>query len=310
MSLRERHQQRGAALVVVLLLVATLSFILLSITSIVTASVNRSASDRTRAEMLWRALAAEHIAEAIIEKYLETSPTKMAPNEGVFGAQIELPFANGKGAIIFNDATRCFDVNTLAPGGAANQANVDNFVTLLESIGLGGGEARKAAEVIADFIDSDFQTQGQGVEDNFYTALPTPFRTAGGPLASISEVRAMDGFNRNLYRRIRPYLCAGEAASGKVNFNFLTEDHAPLVYAMQGSPWTIPLDDIKAAIKAIPPGGTTALPAGVPPMVLTSGMIEARVRLEVNDRTMEETLLFKIAGNDAFLVARAFGDGI
>jgi general secretion pathway protein K len=310
MTTRGNDGEVGAALVIVLLLVATLSFILLSITGIVTASVNRSASDRARAEMLWRAFAAEEIAEAILEKYLATAPVKMAPNEGVFGAQIDVPFANGTGAIVFNDATRCFNLNTLANGGATVATEVDNLTTLLESIGLGGGEARKAAEVVADFIDEDFQPQGQGVEDNFYTALPTPFRTAGGPIASISELRAMDGFNRDLYRRIRPYLCARDTGGAQINFNFLTEDHAPLVYALQGNPWTTPLDAIKAGIKAIPPGGATALPQGFPPMASTSGMIEARVRLEVNDRTMEETLLFKIAGADAILVARSFGDGI
>ncbi len=195
-------KQKGAALVIVLLLVATLSFILLSTTSLVTASVNRSASDRARTEMLWRAAAAEVMAKSILEKYLASKPPKMARNDGVFGGAIEMPFATGKGVMIFADATRCFNVNSLVDaGGIPVTAEVDNFVSFVTAFGLGEGEARKLGDVIVDFLDTEFQSQPQGAEDNFYTALPTPFRTAQGPIASVSELRAMDGVSRKLYRR-------------------------------------------------------------------------------------------------------------
>lgn len=312
-----RKDERGAALIVVLLLVATLSFILLSITNIVTAGVRRASSERARAELLWRAAAAEQIAAAIIRKATPDPAPKMAAGEGIFADQLELPFENGTGSIIFDDATGCFNVNDLVDGSAGsystNRASMENFVRLMEQIGLGSGEANKLAEVIADFMDSDAMPDGQGAEDGFYTALPTPYRTAGQPIASISELRAMDGVSRDLYRRIRPYLCAqGSTDQPPINVNMVNEEHAPILFAAFGG--ATPIEDIKAAIAERPPGGysdAAALPAAlaVPAASLTSKFIKARIRLELGDGAMEETLLFEAdPGRDPKLLARTFGD--
>lgn len=312
--------QRGAALVIVLLLVATLSFILLSITNIVTASVARSVGDRARADLYWRAAAGEAIARGILEKYLESAPTKMAPNEGIFGEQLELPLENGKASVVFSDATRCFNINSLVAGGAgayeSDSVNMANFVILLEAIGLGTSEATKLSEVIADFIDSDDFRQGQGAEDGFYTALPTPYRTGGRLLHSMTELRAMDGVSRALYERVRPYLCALDAtAPAAVNVNFARPEHAPILLALMGAESGATAAELADQIGDLPPGGVpdisalTAPLAAVPGIVVTSGLIEARIRLEVNDRSIEEKLLFEVSGGaPPKLLARAFGD--
>ena len=76
---RGESGEKGAALIVVLLLVATLSFILLSITNVVTTATKRSAADRARTDFYWRAAAGELIARQILEKYVATTPLKMAP---------------------------------------------------------------------------------------------------------------------------------------------------------------------------------------------------------------------------------------
>lgn len=315
----QRKDECGAALIVVLLLVATLSFILLSITNIVTKGVRRASSERSRAELLWRAAAAEEIAAAIIKRATPNPAPKMAPGEGLFADQIEVPFENGKGSIIFEDATGCFNVNDLVAesGGAysANRAGMDNFVRLLEQTGLGSGEANKLAEVAADFMDSDSTPEGQGAEDGFYTALPTPYRTAGRPIASISELRAMDGVSRDLYRRLRPYLCALEAAGQPpINVNMVRDEHAPIVFAALGG--ATPIEDIKAAIAGRPPGGysdAAAVPPAlaVPTFSVTSKYVKARIMLEVGDSAMEETLLFEAdPGKDPKLLARTFGDDL
>lgn len=316
-------RQRGAALIIVLLLVATLSFILLSITNIVTSSVRRASAERARAELLWGAAAAEKIAQSILKTYLETAPVKMAAGEGLFAQPLELPFNGGSASLFFDDATRCFNVNGLVAGRAGeyavDPARMESFVRLAESIGVSSGEARKLAEVIADFIDSDSVAQGQGAEDGFYSALPVPYRTSSGPIASLTELRAMDGVSRELYERIRPYLCAlGQTEQPAINLNLVEEDHAPLLQALLGAGSEASIDDIRAAIAAIPPGGASD-PASLPPPLpavpggaVKSALIKARIRLEVNGLTMEETLLFEAdkadGGRAPKLLARAFGD--
>jgi general secretion pathway protein K len=316
------RKQRGAALIVVLLLVATLSFVLLSTTDLVTASVARSAGDRARAEMLWRAAAAEEIAREILEEASGASaPAVMTPGEGVFGRAVELPIENGSGAIVFRDATRCFNLNSLVAANGADwvkqQAEVDNFIRLAAALGLGDGEAQQLAAVIVDFLDTDVSQEPQGAEDGFYTALPTPFRTADGPIASVSELRAMQGVSRALYRRIAPYLCAMDQQPA-INLNMLGETDAPLIHALTGGEW--PIAEIRRQIEERPPGGWPAptdfwapfVAAGgaapTAPTGLFSERIEARIRLEINEQTMEQTLLFEVvSGREPRLLARTFG---
>lgn len=318
---RVRERQKGAALVVVLLLVATLSFILLSVTTIIKGSIERSATDRARADALWKARSGEILAQIAIEKYFAASPARMAATEGIFAAPLEIAIEGGKATILFRDATRCFNINSLVDGEAGNYvempANIDSFIRLMESIGLGTGEATKLADVIVDNLDSDQTNRPQGAEDGFYTLLPTPYRTSGQLMRSVSELMALDGVSRAKYRRIRPYLCAGEDVSpSRINANMLRADaHAALIAALLPEGEGSDLGAVRQAIAALPPGGIAAsgdLPPpldAVPGIDVASNRIEAVVRLEVNGVTVEEKLLFGTdSGGKPRLLARTFGE--
>lgn len=317
---RNLPKEKGAALIVVLLLVATLSFILLSVSGLVSASARRSAADRAHSDFDWRAAAGERIAEEMLEKYLKTKPPKMTPTEGIFARPIEAPIEDGKATILFRDATGCFNVNNLVAGSAGSYAEnpvaIEGFISLLQSIGLGAGEASKVADVIVDFIDSDDMTRGQGAEDGFYTALPTPYRTSGQLIQSMSELRAMDGVTRSLYRRIRPYLCAEPTTDeGALNINMAGPEHAPILLARLPAGSDGELSALRSQLAAMPPGGVLDANLLDPPLsavrglAFTSDRIEAVVRLEVNGRAIEEKLLFEAKqGGDLKLLARTFGE--
>lgn len=314
MSRRIRPRERGAALVIVLLLVATLAFVLLSISEIMTAGVRRASAERARADLLWRAAAAEEVADQMLKSYLATKPAKMSAEDGVFSDQLELPFEDGTGVVVFADATGCFNLNSLVANGQEDPAESAKFVHLLNLVGLGPSEAEALKSVVVDFIDTDPAPQPDGAEDSFYTALPTPFRTAEGSIASVSELRAMDGVTREVYQRIAPYLCAlPDPGPTKINVNMVSENHAPLIAAqLSGGAAPVSVDDVKKAIGSRPPGGWSNI-ADVPPELqppgfsLTSNLVEARIRLEVNEATIEEALLFELKPDDVELLARTFG---
>lgn len=316
------EKQRGAALVIVLLLVATLSFVLLSLTTIVTTGVRRGANERARTEMLWRAVAAERIVLSLLEKAAAGGALQSATNEGgLFSQQLALPVERGEAALRFADATRCFNINSiLGEDGAAVPAQKARFATLLEAIGLGSNEAQAVADAVTDFIDENTSSESQGAEDNFYTGLTTPFRTAGGPIVSVSELRAVDGVTREIYARIAPFLCAREAGQKiEVNVNALRPEDAPLIYAITEGTW--PLAEIRAHILERPPGGWqpdagafwTAFsnPTGISltgEATTRSTWIEARVFLEADQRFVEEKLIIEApASGKPSLRLRVFG---
>jgi general secretion pathway protein K len=129
----------------------------------------------------------------------------------------------------------------------------------------------------------------------------------------------MEGVSAALYRRISPYLCAGRVGvAAKVNVNALEERHAPIIAAMTKGAWGA--SDIRAQIKARPPGGWSeavnfwapfVAAGGEPPGergVLTPGEVEARIILSLGGRDMEETLLFSLSeGTPPRLALRVFG---
>ncbi len=318
------RSQRGAALVIVLLLVATLSFVLLSLTMTVTTGVRRGANERAHTELLWRALAAERIALSVLEKAVAGGALKTASSEGgLFKQQLALPIERGAAALRFADASRCFNVNSLiaaeAPYARQDGAAAE-FLRLLEAIGAGGNEAQNIADAVTDFLDENNNSESQGSEDNFYTGLTTPFRTAGGPVASISELRSIEGVTREIYAQIAPYLCVrGAGERIEINLNALTPEDAPVIFALAGGAW--PLDDIRAQIAATPPGGWTdpaafwsASPGGAAPEGAATGLqsswVEARILLEAEARFVEEALIIATPTNGGpSLYSRVFGGG-
>jgi len=61
---------------------------------------------------------------------------------------------------------------------------------------------------LTDWIDRDTRLGANGAEDGTYLRREPPHRTANTALASVMELRGLEGMTEELYQSIRPYLCA------------------------------------------------------------------------------------------------------
>ncbi len=321
-------EQRGAALLVVLLLVATLAFIALSITERTALAASRSVNARIHDESIWLAFGAETLAVAALESIWKVSNGKMSLDDPWASEPLSVPFDDVSGArLFFVDATACFNVNSLATdaGGASAGAvspAIEEFSFLARNLGFSVLDGERLGSVIADWVDNDTSRLPQGAEDDYYSLLPSPYRTGNQNIASISELRAMKGFSRDVYRTLRPYLCAlPDAQASSINVNMLNERHAPILAALLGENVTV--TQARDLITARPPGGyanTDAFinapaiksleldttPAGR--IAVTSKYIEARAEI-VYDTAITELnaiIAFDESGKAAVL-ARRFG---
>ncbi|MEX0645900.1 MAG: hypothetical protein WD076_11350, partial [Parvularculaceae bacterium] len=201
---RNSRDQSGAALIVVLLLVATLSFIALAIGERSVLAANRSANVRLASELYWQAIGAEAVASRAIEAAMKATPGKLSSDNPLVAAPINVPFEGGSARLTVADRTRCFNVNSLVRAGAegdesANEPAAKELAELFAAGNAGSAGAEALAAGIVDWIDANnFQEPG-GAEDGLYTALPTPYRSGAAPLADITEVRAIAGVDRGLY---------------------------------------------------------------------------------------------------------------
>ena len=240
---------------------------------------------------------------------------------------MNVPFEDGGGArLFFYDATACFNVNSLivdtsaAPG--TNSPTVEEFSRLARNIGLSTFEGEQLAAVIADWIDADTSRLPQGAEDEYYSVLPSPYRTGNQGLASVSELRAMKGMTREIYGALKPYLCAAPVSgSSIINVNMLTLSHAPILAALLGDEVTVA--QAQEIISARPPGGygdaseflespaVTALNLSNTPsgrIAVKSNYIRARAEI------LYDTALFELTADmaiddtgDAVVLVRRFG---
>jgi general secretion pathway protein K len=320
-----RKKQNGAALVIVLLLTATLAFVLAAIAETMTTATRRAIAERARADLTWKALAAEVIAKKAISLELKAGGEhRPVEGAGIFGGPLVAPIPGGEAELAFADAGRCFNINSLVTGtpGEYRRSDdaVEELIALGPAAGIGEGDMRALAAKAVDWIDSDPSPEAGGAEDSFYSARPEPYRTGAALFASVSELRALDGVSAKFYRAISPYLCAAPDASPIIlNANTLRERDAPLLVAAFGG--KISASEAAGAIAERPPGGYAtaeqffAAPGlsgqaegrsriGVSPVY-----IEARARLSAGGGELEQTLVFRVQDDgEARLVRRVIGD--
>lgn len=307
--------QSGAALVIVLLLIATMSIIALAISEKTALSAKRSINVRTRAEALWLATGAEALARSAIATAAKGAD-RMTLETPLFAAPIEFPLGGGGIVIAFADRTRCFNLNALAASGDDGGDGPDKraaaeLAALIDEVDGAGGDGVIAA--IADWLDADSLQQPRGAEDDYYAGLATPYRTGSGPLADVSEVRAIAGVSRDLYLSLGRFLCVhGDGKPASINVNMLGPDDAPLLAALSGG--QVSAAKAADAIRARPAGGFAnveafwAQPAfagvEISPEVrsrakLTSDYVEAYAVVTDAETTINVSMLFEVSGESA-----------
>ncbi len=108
-----------------------------------------------------------------------------------------------------------FNLNRLWHDNAADSVASDIFGRLLKNLGL----PENLAPALVDWLDSDSDPTGSdGAEDDFYSRLERPYRTANLPLSDISELRLIKGFTPEVIAKLRPYVCT-LPASALLNVN-------------------------------------------------------------------------------------------
>lgn len=323
------NSQRGAALILVLLLVATLSFIALAMSERTVLAASRSFNSRTRSEMLWRAFGAEALARTTIKAAMEASNGKLTRTNPLVAKQLDLPMDGGVARLQVVDRTRCFNLNSLVDlgsgdAGAVNDAAVAELLELGRAAGADVSDLDSIAAGIVDWIDPDTLQEPNGAEDGLYTLLPTPYRTGSQRLADVSELRAIAGIDRVAYAELRPFVCAlPNGAPAPVNVNMLTEADAPLISAMVKG--QVGMAEIRDVIAARPPEGYATeedfwnaeafAEAGVDEATrtrvkLSSRYLEVNGTIEYYGASLDLGLLFEVDDNGrARLLSRRLGAG-
>lgn len=250
MSCRRSNKQQGAALVIALLVFALAAALMVGVQRDFNLQLQRS-TNTFFAEQGWSfLLGAETLAELALRFDVDEDAKRDTPVDSLqeLWAQPQAPYPlDGIGFLSGDiyDLQGRFNINGLvdqsnnqgrdpntplgeAPAepvgetGETRRFNAEQRVLLrlllaIEEAELSRSEATRLVERITDFVDPDRNPRIEGAEDEHYLSSAFPYRAPNRPLASVSELRAVDEITPELYRLIAPFLTVWPAEGSKIN---------------------------------------------------------------------------------------------
>lgn len=256
--MKRTDRREGMALLIVLLLVAVMSVIAVAVLDDVRFSVRRATNAETQTQAQWYADGAEALARKQVARLLTLNPTRTPLEPQWNGRVLSFPIDEGTITAVVRDGQACFNLNSVVEGYGedliARPQGMAQFVALGRALGLPDSRMRPVAEALADWLDADSTALPLGAEDGAYAGRSSPYRTGGVFLAEASELRAVNGVDADLYRRLRPYVCALPTSRlSPINVNTMAEADAPLLVML--SDGKLGLESARAVIARRPPQG-------------------------------------------------------
>lgn len=255
-----RAGQRGVALITILIIVALVALIATTMASNVYLQMNRTGNQLDADQAQEYARGAEEFAIQILKKSFEKDGGDRVHLKQPWAVKgMAFPIDGGVLTGEITDLKACFNLNSLLaapaagdgknpapppqPGQGEDMGSIGQalnpgqkvFRSLIRQLSLDTEtSADNLMEALTDWIDPDQNPFGPGgAEDVNYTGLAIPYRTADQPLASITELRAIQGFTPKVYDRLRPYVCVlPDVDSFAINVNTVPEDRPELLMMM------------------------------------------------------------------------------
>lgn len=198
--------QRGVALLTAMLVVAVATVLATNLLWLSTLDQRRTASVLATDQALQYALGAEAWVGDILRQDLEDSPDNDDFSE-IWAVQIApLPIEGGYIYGQVSDLQGLFNLNNLVDqGGKEDELMLAQFERLLDLLGLNPA----LAGAVIDWIDPDSEPHfPYGGEDEAYGRTEPQYRVANSMMTSPTELMAINGFDRDTYAELAPFVTA------------------------------------------------------------------------------------------------------
>ncbi|MBV34791.1 MAG: general secretion pathway protein GspK [Rickettsiales bacterium] len=283
------QNNRGVALITVLIIFSVLSILAVQILNSQQMHVQRTANIINGARAYQYMYGAEVFATDQLSNYFKESKAERVHrnqpwSQGAISFEIEQGLGQLEGQI--RDMHSCFNINSVlmeppsvgeeGTGGNLRSGNnlgndsggvrrtgdtndsgmpgVDLFAKLIEPhLGEETVSPQALATALKDWIDEDQEPSGiDGAEDYTYTGLEVPYRTADTLMAHTSELVVVKGFTPKIYESIKELICVLPTTEGTINVNTVKPEHADLVWILLED---VELSQVKQALEDLPEDG-------------------------------------------------------
>jgi general secretion pathway protein K len=319
--MRVPTNERGAALLSVLLLVAVMATVAATALDRIGIGTHLAANATTVGQGRAWLESAELLATARVEDLLAANEKKTL-GTGWLGLERNIALPGGAAVRArIEDGGNCFNLNSLVrrmEDGrlVSRKEGVDQFVALMTMLGIGVSDAARIAAAASDYVDSDGFSQNLGAEDGG-KILPS-----NRLMADPSELRSVAGVTDRQYGLLSRWICALPSAElSGINVNTLVPEQAPLVAML--SPGRIDPSVARAAIARRPAAGFDdpldfwQLP-GLAGVGLASGAVDQvkvrtsffvlKARVDASGIDARETALIDARARPARVIRRSWAD--
>ena len=229
-------KDRGAVLIATLLIMAIMAALTVALMDDIRLSIKRTANVSDYAQADWYVRGAEDYVADVLAQRLQSVPPEGRNQVLATINPILLPIDDGIMQMTVRDGSHCFNLGSLSTAqGLPNKAAGQQFLNILDALGVPLSQAESLSAVLTDWVDADSQASPGGAEDGDYLRRSPAVLPANTPLASVMEIRAVKGMTPKLYEALRPWLCIGEPyVATKFNIDLAEPWQAPLLAGLIG----------------------------------------------------------------------------
>lgn len=251
-------RQGGAALIMVLLMVAMMLILSVTLVDGVRYNSQRLLNQRYMEQGFWYALGGEYLAKYALEDIADQDTVNLAQDWA--REDIIFPIDGGSIAGEITDQQACFNINNLYPPSEEGDDTSGDppalrlFRNLFANLELSTQRAEFIAGRVGDWVDEDFSPEGvYGAEDLNYDRGDYPYMPPNAMIDSLSELSLLAEFEEGEQDKLLPMLCALPAVDTQININTLKPGHAALLAAAVDN--LITVDGAKTLIEERPENG-------------------------------------------------------
>lgn len=210
-------QQKGIALITILVMVALATILAATIAKRQAATAESTAYLMRQNQSLMYAKSAEAFFSELLVDDAENAAEVDHLNETWAQPMPAFPVEDGYVSGILQDESGKFNLNSLITAeGTVNENAKAWFELILKRAGL----PEQLSEAVIDWQDEDEMPNGpMGAESNYYQGLSNGSLPPNAKFHSVEELKLVRGFEENKYKLIAPYLSTVPVADTTVNIN-------------------------------------------------------------------------------------------
>lgn len=322
----------GAALIIVLFVVALAATLAVEMSSRMMVLVNKNSILQEHQQAKWYGYAAEALAKQALIQTKKDDDKVVHLKQAWAQEEATFPVDGGTISGKISDLQGCLNLNAFRAkpenGSADKVPEVHGvFLRLLEKLDEEDtlpieNSQEELADALLDWIDEDDNRRPEGAEEDEYLSREIPYLTANHFLASISELRTIKGFNPLIVERLLPYVCIIPGTDlFEINVNTILAEQASLLAALLDTD----TDTANQIISEREPEGWTDLDKFISDaneklakklkkdnkqFVVNSEYFQLVAKTTFADSRFKMTSTMKIKDNKVSILARKFGGDV